>query len=67
MAFRAEPDAANRLEQRAPAAVGPMGAIRFCGNLSCRVQPPDAENRMSGGVGEVTGAIPLTPPGRVLA
>jgi len=25
-------------------------------------QPPDAENRMSGGVGGVTGAIPLPPP-----
>jgi len=25
-------------------------------------QPPDAENRMSGGVGGVTGAIPLSPP-----
>jgi hypothetical protein len=41
-----------------------MGAIRFCDNLSRQVQPPDAENRMSGGVGGVTGAIPLPPPDR---
>jgi hypothetical protein len=43
-----------------------MGAIRFCDNLSRQVQPPDAENRMSGGVGGVTGAIPLPPPDRGL-
>jgi hypothetical protein len=41
-----------------------MGAIRFCDRLSRRVQPPDAENRMSGGVGEVTGAIPSPRPDR---
>jgi hypothetical protein len=35
-----------------------MGTIRFCDNLSRWVQPPDAENRMSGGVAEVAGAIP---------
>lgn len=28
-------------------------------------QPPDAENRMSGGVGELTGAIPLVRPDRM--
>jgi hypothetical protein len=39
-----------------------MGAIRFCNTISCWVQPPDAENRMSGGVGGITGAIPLSPP-----
>ena len=27
-------------------------------------QPPDAENRMSGGVGGLTGAIPLVRPDR---
>ncbi len=30
------------------------------------VQPPDAENRMSGGVGEVMGAIPSPRPDRGL-
>ncbi len=39
-----------------------MGTLRFCDELSRRVQPPDAENRMSGGVGEVTGAIPSPRP-----
>jgi hypothetical protein len=62
MAFGAESHAANRPEQRALATLGAMGAIRFCDNLSRQVQPPDAENRMSGGVGGVTGAIPLPPP-----
>jgi hypothetical protein len=41
-----------------------MDAIRFCDTLSRWVQPPDAENRMSGGVGGITGAIPLSPPDR---
>ena len=35
-----------------------MGSIRFCDKISHWVQPLDAENRMSGGVAEVTGAIP---------
>lgn len=39
-----------------------MGSIRFRDILSYWVQPPDAENRMSGGVGEVTGAIPSPRP-----
>jgi hypothetical protein len=39
-----------------------MVTVGFCGELSRRVQPPDAENRMSGGVGEVTGAIPSPRP-----
>lgn len=30
--------------------------------MTCWTQPPDAENRMSGGVGELTGAIPLARP-----
>ena len=30
-------------------------------------QPPDAENRMSGGVGGLTGAIPLARPDRLEA
>jgi len=41
----------------------PLG---FCDNLSRQVQPPDAENRMSGGVGGVTGAIPLPPPDQLI-
>jgi hypothetical protein len=43
-----------------------MGSIRFCDNVNHWVQPPDAENRMSGGVGGVTGAIPLPRPDRIL-
>ena len=39
-----------------------MGAIGFCDDVSRWVQPPDAENRMSGGVGGMTGAIPSSPP-----
>jgi hypothetical protein len=66
MAFGAESHAANRLEQRPITTLGPVGAIRFCDNLSRPVQPPDAENRMSGGVGGVTGAIPLPPPDRAM-
>ena len=38
--------------------MGIMGSIRFCDKMSHWVQPPDAENRMSGGVAEVTGEIP---------
>ena len=38
--------------------MGAMGPVKFCDTVSHRVQPPDAENRMSGGVAEVTGAIP---------
>jgi hypothetical protein len=30
--------------------------------LTRQTQPPDAENRMSGGVGGLTGAIPLVRP-----
>ena len=37
--------------------MGIMGSIRFCDSLSHWVQPPDAENRTSGGVGEVTDTI----------
>jgi len=37
-------------------------ATRFCDDLSRWVQPPDAENRMSCGVGGMTGAISLSPP-----
>ena len=36
-----------------------MGA---CGYITRWTQPPDAENRMSGGVGGLTGAIPLARP-----
>jgi len=64
MAFGTESHSANRIEQRALATLGSVGAIRFCDSLSRQVQPPDAENRMSGGVGGVTGAIPLAPPDR---
>jgi len=39
-----------------------MVTFGFCDELSRRVQPPDAENRMSGGVGEVTGTIPSPRP-----
>jgi hypothetical protein len=35
-----------------------MCTIRTINGLSRWIQPPDAENRMSGGVAEVTGAIP---------
>jgi hypothetical protein len=38
--------------------MGIMATIRFCDLIGRWVQPPDAENRMSGGVAEVTGAIP---------
>ena len=34
----------------------------FCGEQHRWVQPPDAEDRTSGGVGGVTGAIPLPRP-----
>jgi hypothetical protein len=39
-----------------------LRTIRLRGDLSRRVQPPDAEDRTSGGVGEVTGAIPSPRP-----
>ena len=39
-----------------------MCSIRTLNGISGWIQPPDAENRMSGGVGEVTGAIPLPRP-----
>ena len=39
-----------------------MASVRFCDKISRWVQPPDAENRMSGGVGEVAGAIPSPRP-----
>ena len=38
----------------------------FCGEQHRRVQPPDAEDRTSGGVGGVTGAIPLPRPAQSL-
>lgn len=53
-----EPVVTCRVEQRAVETVGLVGAIGFCDGMSRRVQPPDAENRMSAGVAEVTGAIP---------
>src|SRR5271154_549617 len=37
-------------------------AIRPCCEVSGWVQPPDAENRTSGGVGGCRGAIPVTRP-----
>ena len=40
-----------------------MGACRW---ITCWTQPPDAENRMSGGVGGLTGVIPLARPDRGL-
>jgi hypothetical protein len=43
-----------------------MRPIRTHNSVSCWIQPPDAENRMSGGVGEVTGAIPLPRPDRLV-
>jgi len=46
--------------------MGIMGSIRFCDKMSHWVQPPDAENRMSGGVAEVTGEIPSPRADRVL-
>jgi hypothetical protein len=57
-----EPYAANRLEQCALATMGPVGAIRFCDHLNHWIQPPDAENRISGGMEGVLAAIPLPPP-----
>ncbi|MDC8445815.1 MAG: hypothetical protein LV471_07815 [Nitrosomonas sp.] len=39
-----------------------MGSIRFRNILGRRIQPPDVENRMSSGVGEVMGAIPSPRP-----
>ena len=47
--------------------MGIMGSIRFCDKMSHWVQPPDAENRMSGGVAEVTGEIPSPRADRVLS
>ena len=44
----------------------PMGSIRVRDILSHWVQPPDAENRMSGGVGEVMGEIPSPRPDRTV-
>ena len=42
-----------------------LRGIGSCGTrLRRRVQPPDAENRTSGGVGEFRGAIPGTQPDR---
>jgi hypothetical protein len=54
MAVGAQPNVAHCVEQCPVTVLGFMGAIRFCDHLSRRVQPPDAENRMSGagGVGE---------------
>lgn len=40
--------------------------IRPLDGVSRRVQPPDAENRMSGGVGGVADAIPSPPPDQIL-
>jgi len=37
-------------------------SIDSVGGLSRPFQPPDAENRMSGGVGGVTGVIPSPRP-----
>lgn len=47
--------------------LGTMGSIRFRDIVSHQVQPPDAENRMSGGVGEVMGAIPSPQPDPISA
>jgi hypothetical protein len=55
---------AENAKQRTFETMGFVGAIGFCDTLSRRVQPPDAENRMSGGVGGIAGAIPLSPPDR---
>ncbi len=38
-----------------------VSTVDVC-ELTRWTQPPDAENRMSGGVGELTGAIPLVRP-----
>jgi hypothetical protein len=45
--------------------MGLIGAIRFFDELSPWVQPPDAENHMSGIAGGMTGAI--SSPGSILA
>jgi len=41
--------------------------VGACGCITCWTQPPDAENRMSGGVGGVTDAIPSPRPDLPLA
>ena len=49
-------------EQRTVTILEFICTIRFSDDLSRWVQPPDSENCMSGGVGGITGTIPLSPP-----
>jgi hypothetical protein len=53
-----ESNVTNCIGQKQAKTLGIKGSIRFCDNVSRWVQPPDAENHMSGGVAEVAGAIP---------
>src|SRR2546430_4890333 len=55
--------AARRAKQVGPAPLRLSPAIGSCGAVNGRcVQPPDAENRTSGGVGGWPGVIPVTRP-----
>ncbi|WP_242523279.1 reverse transcriptase domain-containing protein [Thiocystis minor] len=63
VAHRALTDATARALQPHPPPRWTVGSIRPCRRITGGwVQPPDAENRMSGGVGGLTGAIPSARP-----
>ena len=65
VAHRGQPRAAHRPKQPRPTVPRLLGAIRPCPDVKWGiVQPPDAEDRTSGGVGGSRGAIPVTRPDR---
>jgi hypothetical protein len=56
---------AKRALERDSAPIWLSHAIGSSGFLKCRFQPPDAENRTSGGVGGWRSAIPATRPNQI--
>lgn len=63
VAHRGQPRAAHRPKQPRPTVPRLLGAIQPCPDVKWGiVQPPDAEDRTSGGVGGSRGAIPVTRP-----
>src|ERR1017187_5455031 len=62
LAFGRDRESANRAIERDASTLWLSHAIGSSGLLKRLFQPPDAENRTSGGVGGWRGAIPVTRP-----
>jgi len=65
MAYSLLTDSACCIEQQTPETLWAVCSRRLIESVSSQVQPPDTENRMSGGVGGIANAILLSRPDRI--